>query len=167
MHTATHVARPACSRRSPLVWLTGERGFLKPLLFLAPFLLYLIAYGFYISLTKFDVWTTVDTTRRARAAAAAGGTVGALGQRVRAGDLAARGARRRPLRMTGWRGARRTTAPGARPGDFPRGRGGWAGVPTCAKTRGIARRTCGGVGGRAAASHGRWATAAQGRARTT
>jgi multiple sugar transport system permease protein len=64
MATATRVAQPVRYRRRSLVWLTGEQGILKPLLFLAPFLilfavflLYPIGYGFYISLTKWDLLT--------------------------------------------------------------------------------------------------------------
>jgi multiple sugar transport system permease protein len=76
MHTATHLAPPARSRRPPLAWLTGERGLLMPLLFLAPFLvffgvflLYPIGYGLYISLTSWDLltpprWVGLDNYRR-------------------------------------------------------------------------------------------------------
>src|SRR5215211_6110421 len=78
--TATHAgersAQPARYRRPPLYWVTGERGFLYPLLFLAPFLaffavflLYPIGYGFYISLTTWDLltdpqWAGLDNYRR-------------------------------------------------------------------------------------------------------
>ena len=78
--TATHAgersAQPTRYRRPPLYWVTGERGFLYPLLFLAPFLvffavflLYPIGYGFYISLTKWDLltdpqWVGLDNYRR-------------------------------------------------------------------------------------------------------
>ena len=76
MQSAAPVAQPTRYRRQqPLTWLTGERGVLMPLLFLAPFLvffglflLYPIGYGFYISLTKWDLltdpqWVGLDNYR--------------------------------------------------------------------------------------------------------
>lgn len=64
MQRAVGVAPSIHYRRRSLLWLTGEQGILKPVLFLAPFLvpfcvflLYPIGYGFYISLTKWDLLT--------------------------------------------------------------------------------------------------------------
>jgi multiple sugar transport system permease protein len=64
MQSAVRVAQPVDYRRKSLLWLTGEQGLLKPLLFLSPFLilfavflLYPIGYGFYISLTKWNLLT--------------------------------------------------------------------------------------------------------------
>ncbi|MGH2562154.1 MAG: carbohydrate ABC transporter permease [Thermomicrobiales bacterium] len=76
MQTATRVARPARHWRQSLAWLTGDRGIIMPLLFLFPFLvffgvflLYPIGYGFYISLTSWDLltdpqWVGLDNYRR-------------------------------------------------------------------------------------------------------
>src|SRR5260221_13863002 len=68
------------------------------------------------------------------------------------------------LRRTGWRWARRMTAPTGRPGAFPRGRGGRVGVPIWAIMRPITRRTCRGVTGRRADSQGGRGWLASGRA---
>jgi multiple sugar transport system permease protein len=64
MSTATQVAQPVRYRRKSLHWLTGEQGILWPILFAAPFLaifcyflLYPIGYGFYVSLTKWNLLT--------------------------------------------------------------------------------------------------------------
>jgi multiple sugar transport system permease protein len=64
MQTAGHIAQQAERHRNTLAWLTGEKGIVMPLLFLSPFLiffvvflLYPIANGFYISLTKWDLLT--------------------------------------------------------------------------------------------------------------
>ncbi len=46
------------------------------------------------------------------------------------------------LSTTAKRGAGVLTLPLGHPGDFPRGLGGLAGVPTCIKMLGITRRTC-------------------------
>ena len=101
------------------------------------------------------------------------GVAAPVGARVQAGWRGQAAWRRaappglRALRRTARRGAGRTTVPGARPGAFPRGRGGRVGVPTASIIRGIARRTCCGVTGRAAHSQGRCAMAASGRARVS
>src|SRR6187200_1369911 len=64
MTTASQVAQPARYRRKTMAWLTGEQGILKPIPFIAPwlilfgyFLLYPIAYGFYISFYKWNLLT--------------------------------------------------------------------------------------------------------------
>jgi multiple sugar transport system permease protein len=64
MSTATQVAQPVRHRRKSLTWLMGEQGILRPIPFVAPFfilfcyfLLYPIGYGFYISLTKWNLLT--------------------------------------------------------------------------------------------------------------
>lgn len=76
MATAAHSARSATQNRKSRSWLTGNEGILPPLLFLSPFLLffgvfllYPIGYGFYISLTKWDLltppqWVGLDNYRR-------------------------------------------------------------------------------------------------------
>jgi multiple sugar transport system permease protein len=63
MSTAT-VAQPVTYRRKPLAWLTGEEGILRAIPFAAPFLiifgyflLYPIGYGFYVSLTRWNLLT--------------------------------------------------------------------------------------------------------------
>jgi multiple sugar transport system permease protein len=62
MQSSVRIGQPVREHRRTLLWLTGEEGILKPLLFLAPFLLvfgtfllYPIGYGFYISLTKWNL----------------------------------------------------------------------------------------------------------------
>ena len=58
------VRPPARVQRRPSYWVTGERGFLYPLIFTSPFLLFLavflmypIGYGLYISLTRWNLLT--------------------------------------------------------------------------------------------------------------
>jgi multiple sugar transport system permease protein len=75
MSTATQVAPQVQHRKSSFAWLWGEQGIVKPLLFMAPFLvvfsvflLFPIGYGFYISLTKWNLltdpqWVGLDNYR--------------------------------------------------------------------------------------------------------
>src|SRR5205085_2020678 len=111
-----------------------------------------------------------QTRDKGRRRAAGGGCAPGqwwLGVAVRDAGAQRYAAFRGDFRTTGCRVARFTTAPGGRPGDFPRGRGERVGVPTWARMRPIARRACAGVTGRRLASHGRCRTAASGRASTT
>src|SRR3954463_9345066 len=64
MSTASQVLQPVRYRRKSRAWLTGEQGILRPIPFVAPwlilfgyFLLYPIAYGFYISFYKWNLLT--------------------------------------------------------------------------------------------------------------
>src|SRR3954453_1593797 len=64
MSTVSQVAQPVRSRRKTQTWLTGEQGILRPIPFVAPFLvlfgyflLYPIGYGFYISFYKWNLLT--------------------------------------------------------------------------------------------------------------
>jgi multiple sugar transport system permease protein len=64
MSTASQVAQPVRYRRKSLTWLTREQGILRPIPFVAPwlilfgyFLLYPIVYGLYISFYKWNLLT--------------------------------------------------------------------------------------------------------------
>ena len=76
MQLAGKLGQPASIRKKPAALLTGERGILWPLAFLAPFLVafsvflvYPVGYGLYISFTRWDLltppeWVGWDNYRR-------------------------------------------------------------------------------------------------------